>query len=224
MGDNHMCKVQGMGNVKVKMHDGCIRVLSNVRHVPELKKNLVSLGYLERNGYGFSSHPGTGVLKICKGQMVVMKGVRLSNNLYKMQGTVVIEKEMAQAVSSNSKHLWYKIWHARMGHMSDQGLEELASQGLVPRLRKEGRDLCEPCVLGKQTRVSFHDSVTGGTKPLDLIHTDVWGPAPTTSRNGAKYYVSFIDDATRKTWLYLMKDKSEMFSKFKLWKAEVERV
>lgn len=53
--------------------------------------------------------------------------MRLSNNLYKMQGTVVIEKEMAQA--SNSKHLWYKIWHARMGHMSDQGLEELASQG-----------------------------------------------------------------------------------------------
>lgn len=65
---------------------------SNVRHVPELKKKIIALGYLERQGYGFSSQPASGVLKITKGSLVAQKGTRMSNNLYRMVGAVVTRK------------------------------------------------------------------------------------------------------------------------------------
>ena len=55
MGNNMPCKTIGIGSIKIKMHDGIVRTLSNVRHVPDLKKNLISLGTLDSNGYKFSA-------------------------------------------------------------------------------------------------------------------------------------------------------------------------
>ena len=57
---------------------------------------------------------------------------------------------------------------------------------------------------------------------LELIHTDLWGPSPTISRNGYKYYISFIDDYSRYTWIYPLKLKSEAFEVFKLFKLQRE--
>lgn len=54
------------------------------------------------------------------------------------------------------------------------------------------------------------------------MHTDVWGPAHVSSLGGSKYYVTFIDDATRKTWVYCIQKKSDVFNTFKKWKALVE--
>jgi hypothetical protein len=59
-------------------------------------------------------------------------------------------------------------------------------------------------------------------KDLELIHSDVFGPIPIPSLGGSLYYVSFIDDFSRKTWLYFLKKKSEVFKKFKEFKALVE--
>ncbi|PNX56512.1 hypothetical protein L195_g058242, partial [Trifolium pratense] len=50
MGNNHACKIMGYGTIRIKMHDGAVRTLMNVRHVPNLRKNLISLGVLEENG------------------------------------------------------------------------------------------------------------------------------------------------------------------------------
>jgi len=68
------------------MHDGIVRTLSNVRHVPDLKKNLISLGTLDANGYKFSAE--SGVLRVSKGSLVVMKGKKV-NTLYVLQGSTV---------------------------------------------------------------------------------------------------------------------------------------
>ncbi|KAE8728571.1 hypothetical protein F3Y22_tig00004205pilonHSYRG00041 [Hibiscus syriacus] len=57
---------------------------------------------------------------------------------------------------------------------------------------------------------------------LELVHTDVWGPSPVPSLAGSLYYVTFIDDSTRKVWVYFLKKKSEVFDTFKKWKAMVE--
>ncbi|KAI5056154.1 hypothetical protein GOP47_0029675, partial [Adiantum capillus-veneris] len=59
-------------------------------------------------------------------------------------------------------------------------------------------------------------------KKLELVHYDVWGPASTPLLGGSLYYVTFIDDATRKTWVYVMKNKSDVFFIFQRWKAIVE--
>ncbi|KAG8499425.1 hypothetical protein CXB51_005933 [Gossypium anomalum] len=74
MGNNASCKIAGVGIIKVKMFDGVVRTLSDVRHVPELKRNLILLSTLELKGYRYTAE--SGVLKISKGSLVVMKSKR----------------------------------------------------------------------------------------------------------------------------------------------------
>lgn len=57
---------------------------------------------------------------------------------------------------------------------------------------------------------------------MELIHTDVWGPALVSSLRGSKYYMTFIDDVSRKVWVYFLKNKSNVFDTFKKWRALVE--
>ena len=78
-------------------------------------------------------------------------------------------------------------------------------------------------VYGKQKRIRFFKvGNEKKTTKLELVHSDVWGPASIASLGGSLYYVTFIDDATRKTWVYPMKNKSDVFSIFQRWKVFVE--
>jgi hypothetical protein len=70
--------------------------------------------------------------------------------------------------------------------------------------------------------VNFPSGSTREREILELIHSDVFGPVPIPSLGGSMYYVSFIDDFSRNTWLYFLKKKSEVFNKFKEFKALVE--
>ena len=66
------------------------------------------------------------------------------------------------------------------------------------------------CQFSKHHRASYPISHKKSISPFDLIHSDVWGPV-IDSISGAKWFVTFIDDCTRVTWTYLMKNKSEVF-------------
>jgi hypothetical protein len=71
MGNGAHCKIIGIGNIRIKMFDGVVRTLCDVRHIPEVEKNLISLGTLDSNDYGYKFVGG--VMKVTKGVMVVMK-------------------------------------------------------------------------------------------------------------------------------------------------------
>ena len=75
--------------------------------------------------------------------------------------------------------------------------------------------MCEACELGKHHRASFNLSLNKSTIPFQLIHTNVWGPSHISSLNGYKWFVTFTDDFSRTTWVYLMKAKSDVYSIFK---------
>ncbi|KAA0037117.1 AP-1 complex subunit mu-2-like [Cucumis melo var. makuwa] len=87
LGDNGVCDVKGTGSVQIATHDGMIIMLANVRYVPELKRNLISLGELDRSGYTIKF--GNGVMKVTKGSLVKLRGA-LRNDLYVLEGTVVL--------------------------------------------------------------------------------------------------------------------------------------
>jgi len=71
---------------------------------------------------------------------------------------------------------------------------------------------CDVCQFAKHHRITFPPNGNKSFKPFDLIHSDVWGgPSPIPNISGAKWFVSFIDDCTQVTWIFLMKDKSEVF-------------
>jgi transposase InsO family protein len=81
---------------------------------------------------------------------------------------------------------------------------------------------CKHCLIGKMHKLPFEPFKFQSTQPLELVHSDVWGPAPITSSNGYRYYILFVDDYTRFSWSYLLKHKSNVFTTFKNFKATVE--
>ncbi len=121
-------------------------------------------------------------------------------------------------MTGNSIHLW----HQRLGHMSERGLKILADRKLLPNLKSGKLDFCKHCLFGKQSKQRFKIGKHTSKGILDYIHSDVWGPAPTTSYGGSSYFVSFIDDFSRKVWVYMLKRKSDVFSVFKQFRALVE--
>jgi len=119
------------------------------------------------------------------------------------------------------------IWHKRVSHVNLQCLKLMEIQNLVGSLPKFGTkevmsEVYEACQLGKQARHPFLAQTTHvSSKPLEMIHSDVW-TTKTESIGGCKNYVSFIDDHTRKVWVYFMKHKGEVFQHFLNFKAMVE--
>jgi len=74
---------------------------------------------------------------------------------------------------------------------------------------------CETCTLAKSHRVTYPAHLNKKDTPFSLIHSDVWGPSPIHTISGFKWFVFFVNDCTRMTWLYLLKHKDEVFSVFK---------
>ena len=121
IGNNASCKVAGIGIVHIKMFDGVVRTLGDIRHVPDLKRNLVSLSTLDAKGYKYTSEGG--VLKISKGALVVMKGHQKTTMLYVLQGSTVT-KDVVVASCSLSEDDITKLWHMCLRHMSENGMAE----------------------------------------------------------------------------------------------------
>ncbi|CAL8996548.1 unnamed protein product, partial [Prunus brigantina] len=81
---------------------------------------------------------------------------------------------------------------------------------------------CDICELAKSHRVPFPLSSNKSLVPFSLVHSDVWGPAKITTPGGARWFVTFIDDCTRMTWVSLLKTKGEVSSKFQQFYYMVE--
>ena len=102
-------------------------------------------------------------------------------------------------------------------------MKMLVAKGALEGLKSVDMGLCESCVIGKQKRVSFTKTPREPKKvQLEMVHTDVWEPSPVSSLGGSRFYVTFIDDFSKKVWVYFLKHKSDVFATFKKWKSEVE--
>ena len=82
----------------------------------------------------------------------------------------------------------------------------------------ESFETCESCLLGKMTKTSFTGHSERANDILGLIHSDVYGPLSSTATGGFQYFITFTDDLSRYGYVYLMKNKSESFEKFKIFK------
>ncbi|GMI79054.1 hypothetical protein HRI_001574700 [Hibiscus trionum] len=217
MGNDNACKTIGIGSIRLKKQDGSTRVLTDVRYVPSLKKNLISLGALESKGSIVTMRDG--ILKVTSGALVIMKGIR-KNNLYYYQGSTVIGA--VAAASGEDKLDSSQLWHMRLGHAGEKSLQILAKQGLLKGAKACKLNFCEHCVLGKQKRVKFGTAIHNTKGILDYVHSDVWGPSKTTSLGGKHYFVTFVDDFSRRVWVYTMKSKDEVLKVFLKWKNMIE--
>ena len=103
------------------------------------------------------------------------------------------------------------LYHARIGHPSLSCLQLLAFQGHLGSVQFQKFN-CTSCHFGKQTKLPFNNSDSFSSTPFDLIHYDIWGPTPVSTERGSRYFVIFIDDFSRYTWIYLLHHRSELVS------------
>jgi len=92
----------------------------------------------------------------------------------------------------------------------------------LPEIKENHEGICKGCAKGKNVKNPFPSSDNKAKGILDIIHSDVCGPMSVSSHSKYVYYDSFIDDYSRKTWIYFLKYKDEVFGKFKEFKALIE--
>jgi len=127
-----------------------------------------------------------------------------------------------QTVTKDNSHLW----HCQFRHLSLKGLRTLIYKKMVrglPNLQASSK-VCSDCMVGKQHhKVIPKMSLWRASQRLQLIHADICGPIKPESHSHKRYLINFIDDYSRKTWVYFLSDKSEAFDVFKKFKALVEK-
>ena len=194
--------------------------LKNVLHVPSAAKNLVSVHKLaaDNNAY-LEFHPNFFLIKDRITKKILLEGT-CRGGLYPMPAAAFKNKQ-AFAASSSLPSL--EMWHSRLGHPSFDVVQQvLSSNKLSCSSYSRETIVCDSCQMAKSHQLPYQRSLSKSMSPLELVHSDVWGHAIDSFGN-YKYYVSFIDDYSKFTWIYLLKHKSEVFDKFHEFQQLAER-
>ena len=213
-GDNGKGKIIDIG----KVHITPTSYIDNVLYVDGLKHNLLSISQfcdkdfkvifesfmsivssLDDNGIKFIGHRHGNIYMVDLDDLPIQKG----------QCLVAMEAKIDETS-------W--LWHRRLGHASMYLISKLSKRNLVkdlPKLNFEKDKICSACQLGKQTKSSFKPKgVISTSRPLELLHMDLFGPTRTSSLGGKKYGLVIVNDFSRFTWVMFLAHKDEMFSEF----------
>ena len=100
MGNNIACQIIGIDNISIRMFDGLVKILSGVRHVPNLYRNLISIGALDE--FGFVSRFEDEMIKISRGYLVIMRGLK-QNSLYVLQSSTITREAVVAIPNMQDK-------------------------------------------------------------------------------------------------------------------------
>lgn len=210
--NNEKLKIEYVGDVKCNMDGNSEMVtLKDVQYVPELCVNLLSVSALVKNG-------NTAVFdingcKIYNKKKEIIATGNLVGDMFKLN---VKMNENVCAVEVRKIDDEPILWHRRLAHANFNTLKSALNIKVQSDLK------CIVCAKGKQARSPFSDTGTRATKTLEIIHSDVCGKLPVRSLGGSNYFVTFIDDFSRKVFVYPIRAKSEVLSRFIEFKTLVE--
>ena len=139
---------------------------------------------------------------------------------------VNVESSVANKSSGNNLQAAKEIdlWHSRLGHPSILVLKNtLLSCNQLKINKDDVPSFCCACQYGKQSIQPFKSTEVKTKLAFELIHIDLWGPAPIPSTHGHRYYISFVDDKIKYTWLYLLAAKSQALNIFITFKNQIEK-
>ncbi|GJZ81144.1 zinc finger, CCHC-type containing protein [Tanacetum coccineum] len=216
MGDDHFAPVHGKGSVVLEFSSGKSITLFNVLYVPKLRKNLISGPVLNKCGYKQVYESDKYILSKCG----VFVGFGYYNNGMFMLNLNKVPDDSDSVYMSSSTVVNSSLWHARLGHVHYKRMLEMSKDELI-HVIDENPDKCTTCMLTKITRQPFK-SITRKSVILELIHSDLCDFHATPSLGNKKYVITFIDDASRFCYVYLLHAKDEALDKFRIYKTEVE--
>jgi hypothetical protein len=219
LGDDYQYPIKGMGESTYKIDSGTPMRMKDVLYVSGLTKNLLSISALDKKEFRVAFIDGE-VLMWPKGKIVedaVVIGTE-EGGLYKLKG----HSDVALTHSIESP---CELSHRRLAHINYKALPYVSKVVIgLPELKVDREGVCKGCAQGKNIKNPFPRRDGKAEGILELVHSDVCGPMPSTSLNRYLYYVSFIDDYSRKTWVYFLKSKDEVLGKFKEFKTLVENL
>lgn len=195
--------------------------LRNILHVPSANKNLVSVHHLASDNDAFLEfHPNFLFIKDQATRRILHQG-RCEGGLYPLAVSREAASQNKQALGVNKPSTGQ--WHSHLGHPSFQVVKQVLKNNSLPFV-SDSRDelVCDSCQRAKSHQLPYSKSNNTAYAPLEMIHSDVWGPAP-ISVGRHEYYVSFIDDYSRYTWIYLLRNRSDVFQVFLNFQNLVER-
>ena len=194
-GDGSKSVIRGIGTVDIPG----LQVFEDVWYVDGLKANLLSIGQIYDNRLNvFFTKYECEILD--GGGDCMCVGVRTTDNCYGLTPSISNKCFSAKIDQVD-------LWHQRLGHASHKQLEKISKCDAViglPKFEKIDKCICGPCQIGKLIK-SKHPSVASvqTSRPLELLHIDLMGPARVQSLGGKKYILVVVDDFTRYTWIVL---------------------
>jgi hypothetical protein len=184
--------------------------LTNVLHVPSAHKNLIFVHRFTLDNDTFIEfHPCFFLIKDRKMKKVLLHGL-CKGGFYPLPPST----SMFRKLVFNAIKISIDRWHSRLGHLSQDIVRHVISKNNLPYATFDpfSQSVCDACACAKTHQLPYHISSSQSSAPLELIFSDVWDPV-IDSFSRKKYYVSFIDDYSKFTWVYLS-HKNLVSSKF----------
>ncbi|WZZ65969.1 hypothetical protein YC2023_077339 [Brassica napus] len=201
-------KIEGIGNLRLFDRE------STALYMPQFTSNLLSVRKATVDlSCQVVFRPDEVEFQDLKTGQVIGKG-HIHNELYHLQKTEMSRPSTSQCLASTSSGVDSTLWHARLGHPHTRALN-LMLPGVVFK-----NDDCEACISGKHCRTVFSQSSTIYERCFDLVHSDVW-TAPCVSRENHKYFVTFIDEKSKYTWVTLIPSKDRVLDAFKNFQTHI---
>lgn len=226
---------KGTGNVNVSLNGNFgrkVNVIKDVSFIPEVSANLLSVGKITEKGFVVILNAKGGKIYdtgcTVKGNLVASVK-RCDNGLYSLDcksNLIDVKPQVAKFCADavvNNVTVSQELWHRRLGHLNHRSMRRLEKNKVISFVQKEFQP-CIACIGAKITKTPFpKQSLTKTTQLLELVHTDVCGPMPIQSHSGAKYLLTIIDDFSRMSFVYFLRQKSEAAGKLMEFKAMAEK-
>ncbi|KAJ0500301.1 putative RNA-directed DNA polymerase [Helianthus annuus] len=194
--------------------------LTNILHVPQIKHNLLSVQkFCLDNNVFFEFHPFFFCVKDISTRTTLLTGPS-KDGLYSL---ALPKFHSIPKTAFSATRAPASVWHQRLGHPHHRVLQYMLSRYLLPVSEKSFKHVCSSCQMGKSCKLPLNSSSFRSNNILDLVYCDVWGPAPSLSFDGDRYFMLCVDHHSKYMWIFPLKQKSDVYLLFKQFVLMVER-
>nr|GEU49807.1 hypothetical protein [Tanacetum cinerariifolium] len=222
--DNEMhAAIEAIRSFNLILPSGLIIVLDNCHFAPTVTRGIVSVSCLVKNNYIYT-FTNYGIF-VSKDNVFYFSAIPCDDiyeiDMHNLYPNVSFNFNISNKRIKHGLDSYY-LWHCHLGHIKKKCIDMLQRDGLLQPTHDESHEKCKSYISGKMACQPFSHQVERAKDLLGLIHTDVCGPFRTMSREGANYFITFTNDFSRYSFVYLMKHKYEVFETFKVFQNEVE--